>query len=255
MNMAKIISALLLMLSVCVTLQARVINLSGETNGDYLDITLWEDDGITAGYALLPEPRLVVGHWETYPGDIGNYYGINITMYETDGKALGTYLFHLREAADGTLAFEDGELTYIDSYAGTGTLQFKDISCQMKEETPGEGPLQPATKEDLSEIYEYILPEERGGFFEMMVESDGSVIFDTLDRPAGDGVASAANDADRPGRLVGNVMEYERVNSCNDTLRATFFRDFVVVETLQVSGPKHDCFPINAVFIKKSYSE
>ncbi len=253
--MKQKIPALLLMLLLCGTLHARKINLSGETDGDYLDITLWEDNGITAGYSLLPEPMLVVGHWETYPGDIGTYYGINITMYEADGRVQGTYLFHLREAADGTLSFEDGELTYIDPYAGTGTKQFKDITCQEKEEIAGEGPLQPATQDDLSEIYEYILPEERGGFFEMMVESDGSVIFDTLDRPAGDGVASAANDANRPGRLVGNVMEYERVNDCGDTLCATFFRDFVVVETQQVSGPKHDCNPINAVFVKKSYSE
>ena len=250
--MKQKISALLLMLSVCATLQAREINLSGPTSGNYLEILLWEDNGITAGYAYIPEAMLVVGTWETYPGDIGDYYGIHLTMYETDGRAICKYLIHLREAADGTLSFVDGELTHINSYIGTGTLQLKDISCQVNEETPGEGPLQPATVDDLAESYEYILPEERGGFFEMMVESDGSVIFDVLDRPEGDGVASAANDADRPGRLVGNVMEYPRVNSCNDTLRATFFRDFVVVETQQEASSDHSCNPINAVFIKKT---
>ena len=242
-------------------------------NGLPVELALQTDDeGICAGYAYYresePDPLLVVGFWEEYPGegDTEAYHNIRLSEFHPDGRLSGKYIIHLRQpVGQEALVFDDAERTYAgpDGDAGeTGPLRGGNGAGKVRVESrmPGwfgtvEQPLQPATADDLSETYEYITGESSGGFLELVINDDGTLYFEVTDMPAGHATASAANDPDRLARLEGNVMEYPRVNDCGDTLRTTFFKQFAVVQTLQTPGPDHGCRTIDAAFIKKSYPD
>ncbi|MBR1712166.1 MAG: hypothetical protein IJ722_02015 [Alloprevotella sp.] len=243
------------------------------TNGLPVELALQTDsEGICAGYAYYresqPEPLLVVGFWEEYPGegDTESYHNIRLSEFQPDGRLCGKYIIHLRQpAGQKALIFCDAERTYAGPDGDAeeiGPLRGNNGAGEPRVESrmPGwfstvEQPLQPATADDLGEIYEYITGESNGGFFELVINDDGTLYFEVTDMPVGHATASATNDPDRLARLSGNVMEYPRVNDCGDTLRATFFKLFAIVQTLQTPGPDHGCRAIDAAFIKKSYPD
>ena len=226
------------------------IEMAIQTDGNY----------IAAGQVYYPGaievPILVAGWWEDYPSDDGSTFH-NIRLYELqeDGIMSGSFIIHLKKLANGHFQFSDAQRTYLSMEEGDEEGPIFNATCSTVMPEWFEPTLIPATPHEIGESYEYRVHGDNGGYFEMSFNDDGSFIFDVSDNPAGDSFTEAANDADRPGRLVGNVMEYPRVNYCNDTLRATFYRYFVVVETQQVPGPDHSCNAINAVMLKKSHDE
>lgn len=219
-----------------------------------------EGNHIAAGQVYYTEsdshPILLVGWWEDYPSDDEfTYHNIRLFELQESGIISGSYIIHLKKQKNGHFQFSDGQRTYLSMEEGDEESPIINATCSNKMPEWFQPTLVPAAPHEIGESYEYRVHGTNSGFLDIGFNDDGSFSFNVGDNPVGESFFEAANDVDRPATLVGNVMEYLNSNYCNDTLRASFYRDFVVIETLQVPGADHDCYSINAVMLKKSHDE
>ena len=245
--MKKLIFAMALCLSILSDLQAQTVyRYDAKLDGRIpVTIALQEDNWThVAGYIYYPKaknpaPIMVIGSVMNYPDNEAVYY---LNEYQSDGTITGTI----------SIQRENGKLHGTWTNPKTQkefTLAGLTVSRQQPEWFTE--PL--LTPEDPGDIgHEYVFEQwspkydaNMGGTITFRAAGKNKVHFECMN--ALNNIAEGKSEAGRPAVLDGNKFEYREVNECHYAFRATFFRRFVVLETIS-GGESTRCFGMGASF-------
>ena len=208
-------------------------------------IALQEDNGThVAGYIYYPKaknpaPIMVIGSVMHYPDNEAVYY---LNEYQSDGNITGTI----------SIQREKGELQ--GTWTNPKTLKEMKLTgiavSRQRPEWFTESLLIPEDPGDIGHEYSFQqwspqYGSNMGGNITFRAAGKNKVHFECMN--AWHNIAEGNSEAGRPAVLDGNVFEYREVNECHYAFRATFFRRFVVLETIS-GGESTGCFGMGAAF-------
>lgn len=245
--MKKLILATTLCLSVLIGLQAQTVHrYDAKLDGRIpVTIALQEDSEIhVAGYiyyprAKTPDPIMVIGSVMHYPGNEAVYY---LKEYQSDGTVTGTISIQSEKGK------QQGTWTNPKTQKEM-TLTGLTVSSQQPEWFT-ESLLTPEDPGSIGREYSFEqwsprYRENMGGVITFRAAGKNKVHFECMN--AYNNIAEGKSEEGRPAILEGNVFEYRNVNECDYAFRATFFRRFVVLESLS-GGETTRCFGMGASF-------
>ncbi len=245
--MKKLLFVIALCLSALSGLQAQTVHrYDAKLDGRIpVTIALQQTNGsVVAGYiyyprAKTPAPIMVIGSVMQYPDNEASYF---LSEYQSDGSITGTISIQL----------EKGKLHGTWTNPKTQkTMALAGVS--VSRQTPEWFTESLLVPEDASNIgreysYEQWSPkynENMGGTISFRAAGKNKVHFECMN--AFNNIAEGSSEEGRPAVLDGNVFEYYEVNECHYAFRATFFRRFVVLESIS-GGESTRCFGMNASF-------
>ena len=245
--MKKLILTMTLALAVACSLQAQTVHRYDAKLDGRIPVTIALQEtngGIAAGYIYYPKaknpaPIMVIGSVMNYLNNEAVFY---LNEYHSDGTITGTI----------SIERENGKLKGTWTNPKTQkvlTLTGLTVSRQQPEWF-AESLLTPEAPGDIGHEYsfEQWSPQygaNMGGTITFRAAGKNKVHFECMN--ALHNIAEGKSEAGRPAVLDGNKFEYREVNECHYAFRATFFRRFVVLESLS-GGESTRCFGMGASF-------
>lgn len=205
-------------------------------------------NNVVAGYiyyprAKNPAPILVVGElrWED------PYNMVYIKEYQPDGTISGRMYMKFSEV-EGDYEFVEGTWTNPKTEA---ELPMRLRSVFQKPSWYVETPLKPEDPGNIGREYGYTFWNNNyksmmGGNVTFKAAGKNKVHFEVSNCPQN--IAEGGSEPGRPAVLNGNEFEYREVNECHYGFRATFYKRFVVLETIAGTDQLSNCFGMGVAF-------
>lgn len=245
--MGKLVLSMALCMLMLSGLQAQTVyRYDAKLDGRIpVTIALQEDNWThVAGYIYYPKaknpaPIMVIGSVMHYPDNEADYY---LNEYQSDGTITGTI----------SIQREEGKLRGTWTNPKTQkemTLTGLTVSRQQPEWFT-ESLLAPESPDSIGHEYSFERWSPKyggnmGGTISFRAAGKNKVHFECMN--ACNNIAEGKSEDGRPAVLEGNKFEYREVNECHYAFRATFFRRFVVLESIS-GGESASCFGMNASF-------